>query len=62
MKGGVAAWCFATEVLAEQGVPLRGDLIVNTVTDEESTGAGALAVGTHGVGADGGDRAGAHAA
>jgi acetylornithine deacetylase len=42
MKGGVAAMTFAAEVLAELGVPLRGDLIVNTVSDEETTGAGGL--------------------
>jgi acetylornithine deacetylase len=54
MKGGVAAMVFATEVLAALEVPLHGDLIVNTVTDEESTGAGALACVAHGVAADGG--------
>jgi acetylornithine deacetylase len=42
MKGGVACMAFAAQVLAELGVPLRGDLIVNTVTEEESTGAGGL--------------------
>ena len=40
MKGGVAAMVFATEVLATLDVPLRGELLVNTVTDEESTGRG----------------------
>jgi acetylornithine deacetylase len=45
---------FATEVLAALGVRLRGDLIVNTVTDEESTAAGSLASVAHGVAADGG--------
>jgi acetylornithine deacetylase len=53
MKGGVAAMVLATEVLAALGVPLRGELIVNTVTDEESTAAGALASVAHGVAADG---------
>jgi acetylornithine deacetylase len=42
MKGGVACMVLAAEVLAELGVRLAGDLIVNTVTDEESTGAGGL--------------------
>jgi acetylornithine deacetylase len=42
MKGGVACMTFAAEVLAALGVRLAGDLIVNTVTDEESTGAGGL--------------------
>ena len=54
MKGGVAAMVFATEVLSALEVPLRGELIVNTVTDEESTGAGALACAAGGVRADGG--------
>lgn len=42
MKGGVAAMVFAAEVVAGLGVPLAGDLVINTVTDEESTGAGGL--------------------
>ncbi len=42
MKGGVAAMVVAAEALAEAGVTLAGDLIVNTVTEEESTGAGGL--------------------
>jgi acetylornithine deacetylase len=54
MKGGVAAMVFAAEVLSRLDVPLRGELTVNTVTDEESTAAGALACAAHGVAADGG--------
>jgi acetylornithine deacetylase len=42
MKGGVAAMTVAAETLARLGVPLTGDVVVNTVTDEESTGAGGL--------------------
>lgn len=42
MKGGVAAMIFAAEVLAGLGVRPAGDLLINTVTDEESTGAGGL--------------------
>src|SRR5918995_1189107 len=42
MKGGVAAMAFAATVLAELGVRLRGDLVVNTVSEEETTGAGGL--------------------
>jgi len=42
MKGGIAAMVLAAEVLAALDVPLAGDLTVNTVTDEESTGAGGL--------------------
>jgi acetylornithine deacetylase len=42
MKGGVACMVLAAEVLAESGVRLAGDVIVNTVTEEESTGAGGL--------------------
>jgi len=54
MKGGVAAMTFAAEALAELGVRLAGDLVVCTVTDEESTGAGGLAAVAHGVRADAG--------
>jgi acetylornithine deacetylase len=42
MKGGVACMVLAAEVLADLGVPLAGDLLVNTVTEEESTGLGGL--------------------
>ncbi len=42
MKGGVACLVFAAEALADAGVELAGELIVNTVSDEESTGAGGL--------------------
>ena len=54
MKGGVAAMTFAAEVLAGLGVRLAGDLVVCTVTDEESTGAGGLAAVAHGIRADAG--------
>ena len=52
MKGGVAAMVVAAELLAELGVELAGDLIVNTVTDEEYCGAGAAASLTAGLRAD----------
>jgi acetylornithine deacetylase len=54
MKGGVAAIVFVAEVLRGLQVPLAGDLVVNTVTDEESTAAGSLASVARGIGADGG--------
>ncbi len=54
MKGGIAAMTFAAEVLSGLGVRLAGDLVVCTVTDEESTGAGGLAAVAHGVRADAG--------
>ena len=54
MKGGVACMVYAAEVLSRLGVRLRGDLIVNTVTDEESSGAGGLAAVRHGIKADAG--------
>jgi acetylornithine deacetylase len=54
MKGGVAAMVFAAETLASLGHRLSGDLIICTVTDEESTGAGGLAAVAHGIGADAG--------
>jgi acetylornithine deacetylase len=43
MKGGVASMVVAAEALAELGVRLQGELIVNATTDEESSGAGGLA-------------------
>jgi len=54
MKGGVACMVYAAEVLQRLGIRLRGDLIVNTVTDEETSGAGGLAAVRHGVRADAG--------
>lgn len=54
MKGGIASMVFAAEVLASSGVQLSGDLLICTVTDEESTGGGALAAVAHGVRADAG--------
>jgi acetylornithine deacetylase len=51
MKGGIAAMTVAAEVLAAAGV-LRGDVIVCTNTDEESSGVGGLACARHGVRAD----------
>jgi acetylornithine deacetylase len=54
MKGGVAAMVFALETLAAQGVALRGDLLVATNTDEESSGAGGSALVEHGLKADAG--------
>jgi acetylornithine deacetylase len=53
MKGGIAAMVAAAEALAGAGVPLLGDLLVCTNTDEESSGVGALACARHGVRADG---------
>ena len=54
MKGGVAAIVVAAETLAALGVELAGDLTVCTVTDEEATGAGAIAAVARGVCADAG--------
>jgi acetylornithine deacetylase len=51
MKGGIAAMVVAAEALAATG-RLRGDLVVCTNTDEESTGVGALACARRGVAAD----------
>ena len=54
MKGGIAAMVLAAEVLAELGIGLRGDLLVATNTDEESSGAGGSALVQRGITADGG--------
>ncbi|MDA0171990.1 M20/M25/M40 family metallo-hydrolase [Solirubrobacter taibaiensis] len=51
MKGGIAAMVIAAEALAATG-ELRGDVIVCTNTDEESSGVGGLACARHGVKAD----------
>jgi acetylornithine deacetylase len=53
MKGPIAAMVVAAEAVAAELGPLGGDLIVNTVTDEESSGAGALACIAEGLDADG---------
>lgn len=52
MKGGLAAMTVAAEALAAHG--LDGDLVVCTNTDEESSGAGGMALVAHGVRADAG--------
>lgn len=49
MKGGVAAMVFALETLAGLGLRTSQDMLVNTVTDEESCGAGTLASLAHGL-------------
>jgi acetylornithine deacetylase len=51
MKGGIAAMVVAAEILAATGA-LRGDLVVCTNTDEESSGVGGLACARRGLGAD----------
>jgi acetylornithine deacetylase len=53
MKGGIAALVVAAETLAQAGV-LSGDLLVATNTDEESSGAGGVALVERGLRADGG--------
>ena len=52
MKGGIAAMVFAVETLSSLGVSLDGDLLVATNTDEESSGAGGMALVEHGLRAD----------
>jgi acetylornithine deacetylase len=54
MKGGVASMVLAAEVLSELGIRLRGDLLVATNTDEESSGAGGSALVARGIRADAG--------
>lgn len=54
MKGQIAAIVVAAEAIAHSGARLAGDLLVVTNTDEESTGAGALAVVERGIRADAG--------
>jgi acetylornithine deacetylase len=54
MKGGIAAMVLAAEVLAALEIPLAGDLLVATNTDEESSGAGGTALVDRGLRADAG--------
>ena len=53
MKGGLAALLCAVEALVRCGVRLRGDLIVQSVVDEEGDGNGTLACCDRGYRADG---------
>jgi acetylornithine deacetylase len=53
MKGGIAAMIVAVEALKEAGVKLRGDLLLETVVDEEFGGVnGTLAARLRGFNAD----------
>lgn len=52
MKGGIAAAVLAVETLAALGLAPAGDLLFNTVTDEEWNGAGTLASVGNGIRAD----------
>jgi acetylornithine deacetylase len=54
MKGAIAVFVHVLECLRDEGVRLRGDVVVATNTDEESSGAGSLRVAEHGVAADAG--------
>ena len=51
MKGGIAAMVVAAEVLAQTS-GRRGDVLVCTNSEEESSGVGGLACARHGVAAD----------
>jgi len=53
MKGGLAALLCAVEALIRSGVRLKGDLIVQSVVDEEGDGNGTLACCDRGFRADG---------
>jgi acetylornithine deacetylase len=54
MKGGVGAAIFALEALRAAGVRLRGDVIVETVPDEETCAMGTIAAIARGYRADAG--------
>lgn len=53
MKGGLVAFIEAVATLAEMGIRLRGDVIVQSVVDEERGGNGTLAAMLRGYRADG---------
>lgn len=52
MKGGIASYVMAAEILSRLDIRLAGDLIVATNTDEESSGAGGHALVRRGIRAD----------
>ncbi len=52
MKGGIAAMIQATKIVLKSGVELKGDLIVQTVPEEEATCMGTLACCQKGYTAD----------
>lgn len=52
MKSGVAAMVFALDAIRAAGLTLRGDVHLQTVTEEESTGNGALSTLLRGYRAD----------
>ncbi|WP_306812759.1 acetylornithine deacetylase [Paenibacillus soyae] len=52
MKGGLAALLFALQLLHEQGIPLRGDLLFQSVIGEEAGEAGTRACMERGCEAD----------
>ncbi len=52
MKAGVAAMIYAVRALKAAGIQLRGDVLVQTVIDEECTGNGTLSCLAHGYVAD----------
>lgn len=53
MKGGLAAAIFALRCLQAAGIQLRGDVLIESVIDEELGGAGTLAALLRGYTADG---------
>jgi len=54
MKGGIAAALFAAEALVASGIKLRGDLMFEAVTDEETCAMGTVAAIQRGYGAEAG--------
>ncbi|MBQ3319778.1 MAG: ArgE/DapE family deacylase, partial [Spirochaetia bacterium] len=52
MKGGIATMIFAVEALQKLGIKLKGDLIMQTVVNEEHAGGGALGAVAAGITAD----------
>ena len=53
MKSGIAAMIYAVRAMGEAGVTLQGDLVIDTVIEEECTGNGTLAALTRRSAGDG---------
>ncbi len=54
MKGGIAAHIMAVKILQDEGIKLKGDLLIESPIEEEGPGTGTLACQARGYSADAG--------